>query len=365
MKLLNPGRAEWLLRQQRQRALWEQRQAGHCFARGRTGTGRRPSRSTVVIQIPATLMAETFESRTLVLDVLASLVRHLSATDATIKLDWSKVQKIYPGGMLVLLAYLELLSEQWPRRIRIACPRGSLASQLIRHFGFGPRFGVSEVGNTPRHSSVLPWRFATGAHVDGETILDHIRGVAGHLVSEIPDGLYDALSEAATNVRQHAYPATSEVPDAMKRWWLFSKSEKATEREDGVIYLAFYDVGVGIPESMRDCLLGLREKAADLVRSVLAEFGIDDALGQDAALVRLAVEHRRTRTGLPFRGKGLPEMKEFVVGTVGGRMTIISGLAQYSVRAESPDATSVKCQRGILGTLILWSLPLKWKEAKS
>lgn len=352
-----------MLRQQRRQQKAQRRHAASRSPRGLPRAGNGGRQRAVVIRVPKHLMAERIDSRRLMLDTLESLNRHLQRGAAKIKLDWSGVQRIYPGGMLMMIAHLELLAELWPGRIRFACPKGSLAAQLIRHFDLGAKFGVAADGNTPRHQSVLPWRFATGADVDGALIDRHITGFANRLASDVPDGLYRALSEATTNVQHHAYPESSGVPVIMKRWWLFSRVEEASSGKDGVIYLAFYDVGVGIPTSMRNCLQGLREHSLEVVRMVLSEFGIDEDLGQDAKLLRLAVEHTRTSTGLPFRGKGLPEMREFVVETSGGRMTIISGRAQYSVRSESPVAASVKCDRGILGTLILWSLPLKWKEA--
>ena len=181
----------------------------------------------------------------------------------------------------------------------------------------------------------------------------------------MPDGLYNALTEATTNVQHHAYPPASKIPEPMQRWWLFSLTELAQPGKDGVLYLAFYDVGIGVPESMRQCLSGIFEKGTAAVQSLLASFGVTDGKGQDGQLLKLAVEHPRTSTGLPFRGKGLPEMKEFAAATPGGRLTIISGHGQYSFRADFQKAAAVKCDRGILGTLILWNLPLSWKEPTS
>lgn len=43
-------------------------------------------------------------------------------------------------------------------------------------------------------------------------------------------------------------------------------------------------------------------------------------------------------------------------------MTIVSGAAQYSYRAHNGAAALSKCERPIVGTLILWNLPLTWKD---
>jgi hypothetical protein len=362
LKLLSKGRAIWLDRRSRIANHKHLRAAGmrrHCDI---SRSGASSQLSTVVLALPSALLAETVESRDLVLDVLHTTLRHVSRGDRRVKLDFSRVQKIFPGGMLMLLAHLELLCRYFPGRIRVCCHRGSMAAQLIRHFGFGTRLGVPADGNAPMHHSVVCWRFATGHQADGERLHQHIREFSGMITSDVPQGLYNALTEATTNVQHHAYPIGTDIPADVQRWWLFSRVEDAQPDRDGVLYLAFYDVGVGIPESMKKALRGLREKGTAALQALLATLNISDGHGQDADLLRLAVEHPRTSTGLPFRGKGLPEMKDFAAATPGGRLTIISGFGQYVFRADSQSASAVKCHRGILGTLILWNLPLSWKE---
>jgi hypothetical protein len=286
----------------------------------------------------------------------------LAKTDFKIKLDFSQVHKIFPGGMLMLLAYLELLSENYPGRIRASCPPGSKAAQLIHHFDFGSRLRVAQAGNKPRDKSVTHWRFATGQQAEGNKIAEHIASFSELVGSSMPDGLYIVLTEAMTNVRQHAYPdSTVHVPASMQRWWLFSLCNAPTQSESGQLYIAFYDVGIGIPESMRR-LLTLGERLKEGVDQVLKGLGITEGRTQDSQLLRLAVDKNRTSTGLPFRGKGLPEMKDFVMSTSGGRMTIVSGAAQYSCNASEAEPATARCEIPIAGTLILWNLPLTWKD---
>ena len=321
---------------------------------------RRPA--TVVLHLPQALMGERDTTRSAILGALTTLVDRLAHTSAEVKIDFSRVRTIYPGGMLLLLAYLELLTEIYPGRIRAMCPRGSKAAQLINHFGFAERLKVPQAGNAPRDSSVTNWRFATGHQAEGDKIAQHIDGFAQLVGSSMPDGLYIALSEAMTNVRHHAYPEGVNTPLRMQRWWLFSSCNPPSPTKEGQLYLAFYDVGVGIPSSMRQRLETLSEKIAQRLDTFLKDLGITNGRGQDSQLLRLAIEESRTRTGLSFRGKGLPEMKEFAASTAGGRMTIVSGTAQYSYRAHNGAAALSKCERPIVGTLILWNLPLRWKD---
>lgn len=211
------------------------------------------------------------------------------------------------------------------------------------------------------HASVTGWKFATGSSADGEKIREHIAEFASQVTSSLPDGLQNALCEATTNVKHHAYPVEADVPESLRRWWIFSKCKAPLLGQGGDLYLAFYDIGIGIQDSLRRNPQGWSERMQETMRAI----GLLSGKGQDRELLRLAVEHTRTVTGLPFRGKGLPEMKEFAASTPGGKLTIISGHAQYTFQANSEEATVSKCDQGILGTLILWNLPLSWKEPTS
>ena len=260
IKKQSKARHALLVARARRRACQARRRAG--FARHMRRVGGRPRLrrpATVVLHLPQALMGERDTTRSAILGALTTLVDRLAHTSAEVKIDFSRVRTIYPGGML-LLAYLELLTEIYPGRIRAMCPRGSKAAQLINHFGFAERLKVPQAGNAPRDSSVTNWRFATGHQAEGDKIAQHIDGFAQLVGSSMPDGLYIALSEAMTNVRHHAYPEGVNTPLRMQRWWLFSSCNPPSPTKEGQLYLAFYDVGVGIPSSMRQRLETLSEK---------------------------------------------------------------------------------------------------------
>lgn len=365
MKKINEKREEWLLARVRRRSDNLSWAAAVRKNRGRTSADRRrlTKRPPVaVVALPSSLMAERIEARVLIGQTIHSVLQRLHGSAAQIRLDFTKVQRIYPGGMLMLLASLELMCEAYPGRISASVPRGSLAAQLLHHFGYASRLRVPSNGNAPRHKSVIDWQFATGRLAEGAKIKEHLDSIASQVGEVLPEGLYDALSEAMVNVQHHAYPAEGAVPEALRRWWVFSKCRRPTQTEPGTVYLAFYDIGVGIQASLRARLRGLTEHALDALERALGTIGLSDGLGQDGNLLRVAVEHNRSATGLPFRGKGLPEMREFAARTIGGRMTIISGKGQYTFAAESGQAMVSKHDAAILGTLILWNLPLTWQE---
>ena len=281
---------------------------------------------------------------------------------AKVKFDFSPVVKIFPGGMLVFLAHMELMRLTFPDKLSLGVARGSMASQLISHFGIDILLGVQPSRSASKHESVVNWRYLTGQGSDGEKIATLLDSYKSHTDAEIPEGLYDVLAEAFTNVRHHAFPADRDVFDELKRWWLFSRYEAPKDGKLGNLYIAIYDIGVGIQNSLRT-KLKTGELVLDKTDEILTLLNSQHSRRLERVLLKRAVEHERSSTGLKNRGLGLPEMKEFVMRTPGGRLYILSGEAQYSCIQEFGTGEVYECPNGFPGTLILWSLPLSNKES--
>lgn len=369
VKSLDRKTIEWHRRVQRAGIRQQQREAGrreHRAALAKrllTRSSRPPSqrRHTVVLRMPLIINAERDDRRASLLNLVSSMMTGLTR-ESSIKLDFSQVQRVYPGGMLVLLAFLERMLVLFPGRIRASCRPGSMPAQLLHHFGYGTRLGVSKVRNTPRHPNVVNWRHETGCEAEGAKVqkqVEHFQSVAG---GAMPEGLYDVLIEAMTNTRHHAYDGL-DLPEDFRRWWMFSSCSAPEPGKVGHLYIAAYDMGAGIPQRMRGKLIGVAEHVRAGFNSLMANFGHKDFTDQDCQLLGVAVDENRSSTGLNFRGKGLPEMKEFAAKTSGGRMTIISGHGLY--RYHSGSGRAARCDPPVAGTLILWSLPLNLPEATS
>lgn len=318
---------------------------------------------TVVLSVPATLTAESQEHRAKILDLIRQMASSLEAGNVRIKLDFSRVEKLFPGGMLVLLATLELLLEWYPGRLAARCPPHSLAGQLLRHFNLADALGVSPAFSKPTHESVVEWRYLTGTQATGaevKQLLDEYRSACD---ADIPPELFSVLTEGLTNVRHHAYPEDEEdnLPPKFRRWWLFARYIAPKGTTAGNLYIAIYDIGVGIPATMRtkmergEVVLNFIEKTAEWLEQTPGN-------RLDQALLRAAVEHQRSQTGQAHRGRGLPEMREFIETTPGARLYIVSGKAQYSFVRDRGDGYTNGFDRQFPGTLLLWSLPLKAKE---
>lgn len=320
----------------------------------------RPGRKTATFTVPRLLVAEKIEQRQAILDVVVRMRTALKSKGTRVKLDFSRVHKLFPGGTLILLAALEQLTTKYPGRIFARCPPQSMSAQLLRHFELADKLGISPRYSRPESRSVLDWRYLTGTQADGEKVKALLDDYRQTVQAEIPDDLFTVLTEGLTNVRHHAYPDDSLVPVPDRRWWIFSRYVAPIENHPGSLYIAIYDLGVGIPSTMRN-KLNKKEVVIDFIDKTAEAFALSNGL-LDKQLLQAAIEHKRSQTGQPNRGKGLPDMREFVRSTANGRLYIISGKAQYSCLADADHGLTNGFSGHFPGTLLLWSLPLKAKE---
>lgn len=359
MRKPNPDLQEWRDQREHRQRQEQARRARLTRHRASLGRSRRAARrTTVVVPFPNKISADRDEDRGRLLQALGTLMEALKFRSARVKLDFSRTVRMFPGGMLLLLAYLELLLEQHPGQMRASCTPGSLIAQLFHHFRLGGRLGISPARNQPRAESVVGWEYLTGTVADGDSIASLLDRYRQLTTANIPDGLYDVLSEALTNVRQHAYPDGG-LPEALRRWWLFARYVEPAGDEPGNLFIGVYDLGIGIQASLRDKLTA-GERALDYLKWLTEKFGAEagPTRALDRALLETAIEGTRSSTGLSFRGNGLPEMRDFVLSTESGRLLIISGQSQYVCSARSQQSTTTSCQEPIFGTLIVWSVPL-------
>jgi hypothetical protein len=314
-----------------------------------------------VIHVPRLLVAERAEQRDRILDVAQQVRNVLVSSNSRVKLDFSRVEKIFPGGMLLLIASLQLICSTFPRRVSARCPPGSLAGQLLNHFGFASMLGVSPSLSKPMANSVVSWNFLTGTQSGGEEVRELLNQYRANTNAEIPPDLFAVLTEGLTNVRHHAYK-DSDVPPEFQKWWLFARCTEPKGSQQGSLYIAIYDVGVGIPFTMRKKL-----QTGEVVLNYADKLGSAISLTEgtllDQRLLTEAVERKRSQTGQPHRGNGLPEMREFVSSTDNGRLYIVSGHAQYTSVRGHEDGQTHGIRQKFPGTLLLWSLPLKLKES--
>jgi hypothetical protein len=361
MKLLTQKRKQWLDRQ-----VWSKWQRCVKLA---VAMKHRPIKKPkllkcCIIVVPRLLIAEKLEQRRQILRVICQIETRLSNGGYRIKLDFSRVEKIFPGGMLILLAALQRLTTDYPHRISASCPPHSLASQLLNHFGLASVLGINLSTSRPKASSVLGWSYLTGTQAAGAEVTDLLNKYRNNTNAEIPVGLFSVLTEGLTNVRQHAYTTIPTARDELRSWWLFSRFDEPYGKVNGSLFIAIYDMGVGIPATMRNKLQA-KEVVIDLLDKAGQLTSLSHGTALDKRLLHHAVEHKRSQTGQAHRGNGLPEMREFLLTSESGRLHIVSGHAQYSLIQGKSDGHTDGFKEKFPGTLLLWGLSLKAKKIPS
>lgn len=161
--------------------------------------------------------------------------------------------------------------------------------------------------------------------------------------------LSSGLSEAITNVTHHAYPETSGYHEDDKNWYLSGAYNPKTKE----LKVVFFDQGIGIPRSLPAS--SIWEVVADWLKIIPAVDRMKDEM-----LLKAAVEIDRTSTGDSDRGKGLPDMLEFIKQRGEGYISILSqhGLYKHTQNGNAVRTKSERFLNPLNGTLIIWKVSL-------
>lgn len=256
--------------------------------------------------------------------------------EGLVRLDFRRTEVLSPCGMLLLLGHLETWLAEHPNQLSARYPSNDLVEQMLQSANVLQRLGLQ-----PRkeitHTDVIRWHRFEGSQVDAtplETFMEDVRDVAG---MKLQMALGDCVSEAMTNVKKHAYPASSQS----QGWWMFA----TIDREKGRVFVAMHDRGDSIPGT----LLAKPELKDFLTLRTLGLYGTD------RELIAAAVGGR-TRTKLPYRGKGLPEMLDFTRLASENDLAIYSRRGYFAHRQADGREHKGNLRRPISGTLIIWTL---------
>lgn len=161
--------------------------------------------------------------------------------------------------------------------------------------------------------------------------------------------LHGGLDEAITNVCHHAYPKNIRTLKKDQNWYLTGAFNKVTRE----LKIVFCDQGVGIPESLPTSKIW--EKVLESI-STLPNVN----RRKHTTLLKAAMEVSRTSTDQNDRGKGLPDMKEFIRQREAGYLAIMSGHGLYKLTVTEGEEVSKSdtLKHPIEGTLIIWKVQL-------
>lgn len=261
-----------------------------------------------------------------------------------IKINFDGTTNLIPGGTLIYIAHIEQMLKEFPRMIRCDYPKSDIVEQLFQHIKILDKLGLPSskkiISDNVRH-----WYYLTGSNADMSEIVELFKHYKENLTEKIQSGLFDSISEAVTNTINHAY----QNPDKKKKnqnknWWM------AAQQLDGHLDVVVYDMGIGIPGSLRR-KPGLRE----FLKKWVTHFH-----RKDSVLIKTAIESQETVTLLPYRGKGLPDMLAYAKENKVADFTIFSLKGGYILSESTfPEAKCLDFDIPLKGTLLHWSIPLQ------
>lgn len=268
--------------------------------------------------------------------------------------DFQEIESISPGGALLVAAELDrwrrlkdthlypYLYQKWNPEVR----------RLFRELGLFRLLRVPYSSASPPVSPAKRFvKFISGCGSEGrlaDQLSVSLQPVIGFKYTSQP--WYNALTEAMTNVSQHAYPEDYDpgVLYLKNRWWMSGHFD--TERS--LLTVLFCDQGAGIPLTLP------RFKLWETLQEFLNSLNLPNF--SDSVLIQAAFEIRRTRTGKSYRGRGLGQLMDFLESLDNGQLKVVSGKGEYKVTRKhgSNSEELFEHDRDIGGTFIEWTIPI-------
>ncbi|WP_162989575.1 ATP-binding protein [Comamonas sp. lk] len=336
MKKISRGRLDWLIRRQRALLKKDKRFCGYITAKkNRVMVSRAVLLSPIVRTAPVHLKYYAPPGQRRETESFFEKINNHLLNGKSVKIDFRKLEHLYPCGVLILMGWVDEWVKKYPKKVSANYPSVDLVEQMLSHVGVLGKLGL-ETRKESSHSDVLRWHYLhqndNNSQVEENTssmenFFLELRSILGE---EKQIELGGCISEAMVNVGNHAYQTGDSKP-----WWIFS-----TVSENN-IFIALHDRGLTIPKTVRqkpkvqEVLLGVRSK---------------DTARADVELITAAVGGR-TRTGLPYRGRGLSEMLQFTKKYKNSELGIMSNRGMYRYHGEQHTA---HLGNRLNGTLIIW-----------
>ncbi|HEY8748623.1 MAG TPA: hypothetical protein VIM11_11660 [Tepidisphaeraceae bacterium] len=264
------------------------------------------------------------------------------------KLRFDRLREISPASALVLASEVDRWNQLVGGRLKAEVHRWQEdVKRLLFEMGYFELLHLPRPMCATEQNDLTFLKFLKGHSGEGDKgklakqLRINIEAIVGQRIRKRL--LFDGLSEAITNVGQHAYPL-NDPSSNKKEWWLSASYDKGSRN----LYVVFYDQGIGIPSTL---------PRSTIFESMKEFFGS----WSDSQKIQAAMGYGRSSTFRLERGKGLPNLVEFFSAHEDGQLSIYShyGLFQMTNTPNKPRATILRDHKtSIGGTLIEWSAKL-------
>ncbi len=314
--------------------------------------------------IVVTLTAPTYfgmlqrDSHDLLVDFLRKLARHTLIDGYVVRIDFRPTAKFFADGTLLLYSEIQRILRRRPGCIKCFPPNDSVARQVLWHLKLLQLLGCHVEMQSDR-DDVTHWQVFTGTQADAtQGVGEAIEGLP-HLTRSQLGKLFRSVSEALTNVTQHAYGEPRKDGtgvEADKGWWMFVRQEP----DD--LSVVFCDLGLGVPYTVER----LDEHASWLVQrlsSVARAVGVHKH--KDGETIQVTVEEKQSRFKAEHRGNGFGNMLESILAAGTGQLVIYSnrGAFRYNLKNGAEDTFTRNFAKSICGTVVLWQIALSPESA--
>lgn len=271
-------------------------------------------------------------------------------------IDFRNTESLKACAVLVLYAHIDFFQKITGNRSIITFTpfANSRANRLFDACGLWSLVGLKK--NSGNNEDNLPVvSSVAGASKDPQINQESratIRQILNFVKDKIYNGnisaleaqnLYAAVTESISNVGLHAYTNETNYEEFVtligKRWWIFARSIEEQ------LFMLVYDMGEGIPLTL---------VRRDIYSIIMQMFNPST----DAEKINAAVQYGETRMKSDKHGKGLSDIKRYVVDNPMGELHIFSGMGRYSFYSKNKNEENIDHRYSVGGTLIQWNISL-------
>lgn len=266
--------------------------------------------------------------------------------------DFSTVDRISPEAALIIAAEYDRIRYcgGWlPRAVNVEKWQPGVI-RMLSGIGFLDMLRIGR--NQADLLKYERWgilRFRSCFEADGQKVDELLAELGVHQIVNDPH-LYDAILEAATNAKHHAYPPGHKFEDPhMPAWWITG----FVDHDQNRVRISVYDQGLTIPRT-----LPTWSKYPSFIAGFKRLFNdepdpFDDS--RDGQAIAVAMEVGESSTGESYRGRGLPQIAAAIDSCVDGQLTIRSRRGAY-MRQTGQPARFGNQTVALGGTLITWDM---------
>ncbi|EJD6474802.1 ATP-binding protein [Providencia rettgeri] len=339
------------------------------YSRYRPNKKGNSKRESAYIQFPEKFSIYEIEDKKNfknIIEIIDDIDREIKTK---VTLDFSKVRYLKVAAMLILYAAVEKAIHRGISFKVYSLSRENKVNRILKNSGFLTLCRNNEL-KPFFDRDYMPVVSGVGGQYRDD-IVDFIQEkIYKRRMSPDTENIYGgAVHETINNVSYHAYP---KLEPSNKKWWV--KCDLAKDQ----LYLAIYDKGVGIPETVIDKSWywdTLVLSQPDLVRKIHTELQKDQldvnglrlkiALGKVSDAIKIAVSmvDDVSGTGETKHGQGSKSIKALVNKNEHGKLWIFSGNGLYIIKDGKAEVFDLPSS--IEGTLIQWNIKVEYDEPEN